>query len=294
MSEELFELKNYLYLGNFSTAITEGLTLAVDDEKCKIERDVILKRIDLAQGKYDSVISSITDASLPALQIVKLIAEFIKNDKTSDEVKLKLTEMVNDEVTIASPLCLLMASIAFTHIKDYDNALRTAHKNSSLEELSVSVQVLLYMDRSDMALKEIEKMNQMDEDNTLSQLSTAWVHIYNGGKDSMQEALYIYQDLLERHGATDSILNGIAVCHIGMGRCDEAEKVLKEALSKNPNCSTSLINVISCSAYKNKPAELIMRYFTQLGNVDGDNPWLDDHKRKENEFDKLAAQLTVS
>lgn len=293
MADELFELKNYFYLGNLSTAVTEGETVQVDDQKAQIERDVIMKRIDLARCNYDSIIQSVNEQSPPALHIVKMMARLLKGDLSKSDVSDTLQAQTTDEVAAASPCFLLMCAIVYAHLGDYDNALRTAHRVNGLDELAVKVQVLIQMDRADVAEKEVAAMHGIDEDNTLSQLATAWTHLANGG-DHVQDALYIYQDLLERHGATDQILNGIAVCHLAMGKSDESERVLSEALTKNPNCSASLINVICSSAYRNKPAELVSRYFSQLTHVSQSNSWLLEYNRKAAEFDQLAQQMMVA
>lgn len=292
MSDELFELKNYFYLGNLSTAKTEGETVQTDDQKAQIERDVIMKRIDLAKGDYDGVINSVNEQSPPALHVVKLLAQLLKDADKASEIKDTLQALTMDEVAAASPCFLLMCAIVYAHLGDFDNSLRTAHRVNGLEELTVKVQVLIQMDRADVAEKEVSNMQSIDEDNTLTQLAAAWTHIAKGG-DHVQEAFYIYQDLLERHGATDQILNGMAVCHLAMGKSDEAERVLSEALTKNPSCPTSLINVICSSAFRNKPVELVTRYFTQLNHVAPNNHWLSEYSRKEAEFDQLAQEMSV-
>lgn len=290
MSDDLFELRNYFYLGNLTAATTEGETVSVDGSRAEIERNVILKRLELARGKYDEILESVTDDSTPAVQVVKLLAMLHKDPSTADTAAAALQTWSSDEIAAASPCCLLMCAIAYAQLGDFDNALRTANRVNSLEELAVKVQVLLKMDRIDVAEKEIAAMQAIDEDATLTQLATAWTHLSKGG-EGVQEAVYIYQDLLERHGATDSVLNGMAVCHLAMGKADESERVLKEALTKNPNCATTLINVICSSKYKNKPAELVARYFAQLQLVAPTNAWLLDYKQKETEFDHLAEQI---
>lgn len=293
MSDDLFELRNYFYLGNLPAATTEGETVAVVGPRAEIERDVILKRLDLAKGKYDEIIASVSDDSTPALQVVKLLAQLQKDPSMTDTAAAALQAWTSDDVATASPCCLLMCAIAYGQLGDFDNSLRTANRVNTLEELAVKVQILLRMDRIDVAEKEVATMQSIDEDASLTQLATAWTHLSKGG-ENVQEAVYIYQDLLERHGATDSILNGMAVCHLAMGKTDESERVLKEALTKNPNCATTLINVICSSKYKNKPAELVSRYFAQLQLVAPTNAWLVDYKQKEAEFDQLAEQIAVS
>ncbi|CAN8066982.1 unnamed protein product [Agarophyton chilense] len=293
MSDELFELRNYFYLGNLASAAQEGETVSVDDQKSEIQRDVIMKRIDLAKGNYDAIIASVSDHSAPALQLVKVLAQLRNNPSSSETAAAKVQQLATDEIASASPSCLLMCAIVYAQLGDFDNALRSANQVRSLEELAVMVQVLLRMDRPDAAEKEVAEMQSIDEDATLTQLANAWVHLYKGG-EGVQEAIYMYQDLLERHGATDQVLNGMAVCHLAMGKPDESERVLTEALTKNPNCVTSLINVICSSNYRNKPSVLVNRYFAQLQKVAPSNAWLHDYRQKEVEFDTLAKELTTA
>lgn len=290
MADELFELRNYFYLGNLTTAVTEGETVSVDDDVARLERDIILARIELAKGNYDRLLTSIADDAAPGMQVVKLLARLSKDASSKDEISDILVALTADDLSNHSPSFLALAAIAHARLGDFDNALRCAHRGSGLEERAIMVQVLLQMDRIDVAEKEVSTMQNVDEDATLTQLATAWTHLARGGENA-QEALYIYQDLLERHGATDAILNGMAVCHLAMGKPEESERVLSEALTKNPNCPASLVNAICTSKYKNKPAELVSRYFAQLERVDASNEWLVHYRKKEAEFDQLAEQI---
>lgn len=52
------------------------------------------------------------------------------------------------------------------------------------------------------------------------------------GGSKIEEAYLIYQDLSEKYQMTGTILNGKAVCCMRMGRFDEAESLLVEALNK--------------------------------------------------------------
>lgn len=290
-AEELFELRNYFYLGNFSAAITEGETVSLDDHGAQIERDVILKRIAASQGNYDAVISSVTDSSHVSLQAVKLLCTLLNDPSSKEAVLATVTAWLTDDVALASESLVLMCGIIYAHVGDHDNALRACSRcPQALEHIAVKVQLLLRMDRADVAEKEIAKMQRLDEDATLTQLAAAWVHLAKGGSTA-QEAVYIYQDLLERHGATDPILNGLALCHMALGKSDDAERVLQEALAKNSNFPATLINVVTSAKYKNKPAELVRRYLERLGQVAPNCEWLREFTAKEAEFDSLSVSI---
>eukprot|EP00172_Hildenbrandia_rubra_P003486 Plantae.Rhodophyta-Hildenbrandia_rubra.ctg5634.p1 GENE.Plantae.Rhodophyta-Hildenbrandia_rubra.ctg5634~~Plantae.Rhodophyta-Hildenbrandia_rubra.ctg5634.p1 ORF type:complete len:292 (-),score=76.85 Plantae.Rhodophyta-Hildenbrandia_rubra.ctg5634:437-1312(-) len=290
MADELFELRNYFYLGNYSAAVTEGDTVSLDTGKDRIERDVIMARIQIARGEHSKVLTSVTDDSPTALQAVRLLAKYNNDNSSKDEVLSALTNLLEDDVSKDNATVLTIGAIIYAAVEDYDNALRTAAKGNDLEHMSIMVQILLQMDRADAAKKKVSAMREIDEDATLSQLAAAWVHLAEGGED-VQEAVYIYQDLLERHGATDPILNGMALCHLSMGKYDEAEKVLQEALTKNKNFAATLANSVVCSKHKNKQAELVQRYVAQLRTVSPGDAWLKDVEAKAAEFDQLAAAM---
>ena len=52
------------------------------------------------------------------------------------------------------------------------------------------------------------------------------------GGSKVQEAYYIFQDFCDKYVQTALLLNGKAVCCMQMGRFEEAETALLEALNK--------------------------------------------------------------
>lgn len=124
---------------------------------------------------------------------------------------------------------------------------------------ALNVQIFLKMHRSDYAEKQLKIMQQIDEDHTLTQLANAWLDLAvvitfflslllltrccraltminvvmscQGGS-KIQEAYLIFQDFSEKYQQTGIILNGKAVCSMHMGRFEDAESLLLEALNK--------------------------------------------------------------
>lgn len=48
----------------------------------------------------------------------------------------------------------------------------------------------------------------------------------------MQEAAYIYDELIDKYGSSPVLLNGLAVSKMHLAQWEEAETALKEAITK--------------------------------------------------------------
>jgi len=293
--DELFELRNYFYMGNYSAALTEGKTIAVDSDALRIERDAIMARIAVAQGECDDVISSVSADAPVGMQAIKVLAAYSKDKAGQAEIaKLTITEWLQDPVAGSNPVLLFIAATILAEAGDWDEALRCAHRGQSLEHMALKVELLIKIDRVDAAAKEVNGMKRIDEDHTLTQLASAWASLGSGTKNGSQEALYTYQELLERHGATEMLLNGVAACHLSLNQFADAERVLQEALSKNPANPDTLVNMIAVAQHRQKPAELVKRYRDKLTEVAPQHTALAAYNAASNLLDALIANPPIT
>jgi coatomer protein complex subunit epsilon len=103
-------------------------------------------------------------------------------------------------------------------------------------------------------------MQAADDDATLTQLATAWVNLAQGGS-KIQDAFYVYQELGDKYAWTSKLYNGSAACQMAMGRYDDAEKDLVEAINRDSKDPDTLQNLAVCALHLGKPTT---RFLNQL------------------------------
>lgn len=157
--------------------------------------------------------------------------------------------------------------------------------------MALSVQILLKMDRADVAEKTAKQMAAIDDDATLTQLAGAWVNVSLGGA-KVQDAAYAFQELADKYTWTPKLYNGSAACRMCMGAHDEAEKDLLEALTKDGKDAETLANLIVTGMHLGRRGGAKLRtYMTQLRAVAPNHALLAKQQALEESFDAAAAAL---
>ena len=171
MSDLLFQVRNSFWVGNFDEAISEAKATSHPD--VEIERDFYRMRAELEQGR--TTISSV-DQTLPsALQAVQLLAGHRSGSIGEDEVKTTLDSWMEDENTAENALVQIIAATLYNRIGDWNKALTVLRSEATLEHLALQAQMLVQMHRADKAQQVLQKMQQMDDDSTLTELVKGWV-----------------------------------------------------------------------------------------------------------------------
>eukprot|EP01006_Ploeotia_vitrea_P001409 TRINITY_DN104775_c0_g1_i1.p1 TRINITY_DN104775_c0_g1~~TRINITY_DN104775_c0_g1_i1.p1 ORF type:complete len:318 (-),score=40.84 TRINITY_DN104775_c0_g1_i1:113-1066(-) len=316
MSDELYDVRNLLALGNFVQVIGEGANIKANPYKKKpendailLERDTLVAKAQIAMNQSDSVILDLESTQEPQLQAVLYLARYTKGDKAkSTEDKQAALKDANElwnnfedslsadakaQVAITVGSLLIQAGELEPALKIVKKAQQaTPAQPLLLELLALNVDILLRISQPDLAEKEVKHMQTIDDDATLTQLCSAWVCISFGGEKAI-EAVQVAEELKEKFGPSVILLNLLALGHMAQCHFDQAEKYLTEAMAKTSGHSETLANLILCYQHLKKPVELINRYKTQLKTNSPEHPFVRELATMESKFERAAQQAAT-
>uniref|UniRef100_A0A914Q805 Coatomer subunit epsilon n=1 Tax=Panagrolaimus davidi TaxID=227884 RepID=A0A914Q805_9BILA len=194
--DHLFDVRNNYYLGAFQQCINDAQNARVKSDADKMSRDAFLYRSYIALGKTSIPLNEINQSTAStALKAVRRFAEYIADPKKRSKIASEVAEEVNGNIDPEDTNLLMIANILIRQ-NNIDDALRALHLSESLECRAATIQCLLKLDRVDLAIREWKKMQEINEDATITQLALAWVNMA-AGKEKLQEAFYIYQEVNE-------------------------------------------------------------------------------------------------
>ena len=254
--DELFDIKNAFYTGNYQTCINEAQKLKLSDPELSTDRDVFMYRSYLALKKYRVVLEEVGPGSKSLLKPLNMLAQFLSSPNKRDALVSEVDSLMAGDVDVTNYVQLIVAATIYLGVEQPESALRVLHPSDHLECLALKIQALLAIHRPDLAKKELKVMMEKDEDATITQLAMAWTNMSLGG-EKIQEAYYIYQEMIDKLGSTATLLNGQAVTFLAQGKYSEAEAALNEAMERDPNNPDTLVNMIVLSQHQGKAPEVI-------------------------------------
>ena len=190
----------------------------------------------------------------------------------------------------------LLASQMFLAAGKLKESLSLVHggdASENLEKLSMQVQIYLRIDRPDLAAKSLKAMQDLDDDDTLTQLTSAWMGLASGAVDKVTEAAFLLQELLEKFGPSVVVLNSLAVAEIHQRNYAQAFAYTKQAreLSLKGGAKVSaetLLNSIVCLQHLRKGAEIIDKITAELKAAYPRHKWIKKQAEMEAQFEKQA------
>ena len=287
MSEDqLYNLVNNYFIGNYQAAINEADSIPESEMKSEY-----VYRCYCNMGNYQLVQEEISSDSAPSLQAIKYLSQYLEDRTLVQSMQEKLSQLQQTEQSVISS-----AIISFSE-NQFDEGLRILSNFKTMSCQALMITGLLLLHRVDKAEEIYRRMQQQDEDHTLTGLAGTWITIAKGGA-GLKDAFYQFQELIDKFSASPLLLNGLAVYNLKSGNFEEAQSALQESLEKNPTHPDTIANLISCSSFSDKSASLISqsttRQIRQLNANDPDHVWLKRYESFNSTFDNCAAKFSAS
>ena len=191
------------------------------------------------------------------------------------------------------PTVQICAGTVLANNGDFTKATELLSKHQgSLEAVALLTQIHLQQNRTDLALKEVAAAKRWAQDSLLINLAEAWSNLRIGGQEKYQSAFYVYEELASAPGTqSPTALVGQAVAELHLGRHEEAESALNQALESESADVQAIANALVLQyvigkGEGNRAKELL----GTLKSRDAEHPLLVDLREKESLFDAAAAK----
>ncbi|KAI0442383.1 coatomer epsilon subunit-domain-containing protein [Xylaria telfairii] len=283
---ELVNIHNYFHQGQYQEVVDFDVSnLAPENEDPARALEL---RARIALGQAEDVLAEVQDETeVPECAAVAALAQSALG-QTEEAVQAveKLVKSIGDHQAVQ-----VIGGIVLQAAGKSDEALALLSRHTgSLDAIAVITQIHLQQNRTDLAVKEVAAARRWAQDSLLVNLTESWVGLRLGG-EKYQQAFYVFEELAQAP-ATSSVLSLVsqAVCEIHLGRVEEAQAALEQALQKQPDYADAIANLLVLAFITGKdPAELT----SSLKKAAPEHAFLVDLKEKSDLFDKAASKFSA-
>ncbi|KAF5672966.1 Coatomer subunit epsilon [Fusarium denticulatum] len=281
---ELINIHNHFHQGQYQEVIDFDTSSFSPDNA--LPARILVLRARLALGQAEDVLDDVKGDSQPELQALGALAEFNlgKADSAVETIeKLASSAADNTTVQVIGGTVLQAAGKSEEAL-----ALLTQHQGS-LDAVSLIVQIHLQQNRTDLALKEVSAARRWAQDSLLVNLAESWVGLRVGG-EKYQQAFYVFEELAQAP-STSSVRSLVsqAVCELHLGRTEEAQAALEQALEKDANNADAIANLLVLNVISGNQSD---EFAQKLKSVKPNHQFLADLEEKSALFDKAATKYS--
>ncbi|KAF5025249.1 hypothetical protein F66182_2715 [Fusarium sp. NRRL 66182] len=281
---ELINIHNHFHQGQYQEVVDFDTSSFSPDNA--LPARVLVLRARLALGQAEDVLDDVKGESEPDLQALGALAE-LNLGKTDSAVQTieKLASSAADNTTVQ----VVGGTVLQAAGKPEDAlALLTQHQGS-LDAVSLIVQIHLQQNRTDLALKEVTAARRWAQDSLLVNLAESWVGLRVGG-EKYQQAFYVFEELAQAP-STSSVRSLVsqAICELHLGRTEEAQAALDQALEKDANNADAIANLLILNVISGTQSDELTQ---KLQSVKPNHQFLADLEEKSAIFDKAATKYS--
>ncbi|KAI1773407.1 coatomer epsilon subunit-domain-containing protein [Hypoxylon cercidicola] len=282
---ELINIHNHFHQGQYQEVIDFD-TSALSPEN-ELPARVLALRARIALGQAEDVVADVQGESEPELAAVGALAEYSLG-KTDAAVKTieKLASSAADNQTVQ----VLGGTVLQAAGKSEEALALLSQHSGSLDAVALITQIHLQQNRTDLALKEVAAARRWAQDSLLVNLAESWVGLRLGG-DKYQQSFYVFEELAQAP-STSSVASLVsqAVCELHLGRVEEAQGALEQAVQKQPDYAEAIANLLVLTVIIGQdPAELT----SSLKKAAPQHSFLVDLEEKSALFDKAATKYSA-
>ncbi|KAI1176558.1 coatomer epsilon subunit-domain-containing protein [Nemania sp. FL0916] len=284
---ELINIHSHFHQGQYSEVV--GFDTSALSPENEVAARVLGYRARIAQGQAEDVLAEVEgETSEPEFAAVSALADFALGH---EEDAVQAVEALASSPAADNQTVQVLGGVVLQAAGKSDDALALLSKHSgSLDAIALITQIHLQQNRTDLAVKEVVAARRWAQDSLLVNLAESWVGLRQGG-EKYQQAFYVFEELAQAP-ATSSILTLVsqAVCELHLGRVEEAQSALEQALQKQPDYADAIANLLVLTVITGKdPSELT----SSLKKSAPQHPLLVDLEEKSDLFDKAASKFSA-
>ncbi|KJX97077.1 coatomer subunit epsilon like protein [Zymoseptoria brevis] len=285
---ELVNIHTAFIQGQYESVLSDYEPSSFSDSN-KLPIQVLQYRAQLALGQHSQVLEAIPASAAkqnPDLAAVRTLATYLSKPSESAVSEAEsLSESVGDNLSVQ-----LLCSTVLARAGKQEQAIQLLSKHQgSLDAVALIVQIHLSQNRTDLALKEAKSARSFAQDALLVNLAESWIGMRQGG-DNYQKAFYVFEELAQApSSAAATSLVAQAVSELHMGRMEEAETALNQALTLEPENSAAIANKLVLDTIAGRDTQELR---TKLESLEKEHEMLVDLQAKREAFQAATQKYT--
>ncbi|ORX33447.1 coatomer epsilon subunit-domain-containing protein [Kockovaella imperatae] len=243
-ADPLFHVKQLFYQAAYKACIAEASSQSLTPSESSSEpllRSLYIARSHLALSPpaTSSALSTLKPFDAPSAKAVSALAEYLAKSDSShvDAVRDLVIECEGGEESQDEGVVRVIAGTIFILEGENEEAVATLTEGAGKTDLECNallVQLLLSLNRRDLALSTYNAAKRIGNDSLLVQAMEAWIGLKAGARP-LHQSYYFYEELYQLpNGRTPAVVASHAASHLLLGHLEEAKADIQNLEDASP------------------------------------------------------------